>query len=72
MNLRHNMNSHKKKPSSLILPPKGVLRKRCSENVQQIYRITPMPKCDFNKVAWQLKLKNFAANFQNTFSREHL
>ena len=26
----------------------------CSENVQQIYRITPMPKCDFNKVALQL------------------
>ena len=23
-----------------------VLRKRCSENMQQIYRRTPMPKCD--------------------------
>ena len=23
--------------------------KRCSENMQQIYRRTPMPKCDFNK-----------------------
>ena len=32
-------------------PPIGVLRKRCSENMQQIYRRTPMPKCDFNKVA---------------------
>ena len=30
---------------------RGVLRKRCSENVQQIYRRTPMPKCDFNKAA---------------------
>ena len=29
----------------------GVLRKRCSENVQQIYRRSPMPKCHFNKVA---------------------
>ena len=31
--------------------PGGVLRKRSSENMQQIYRRTPMPKCDFNKVA---------------------
>ena len=29
----------------------GVLRKRCSENKQQIYRRIPMPKFDFNKVA---------------------
>ena len=28
---------------------RGVPRKRCSENMQQIYRRTPMPKCDFNK-----------------------
>ena len=32
----------------------SVLRKRCSENMQQIYRRTPMPKCDSNKVAKQL------------------
>ena len=25
--------------------------KRCSENMQQIYRRTPVPKCDFNKVS---------------------
>ena len=30
--------------------PRGVLMKRCSENMQQIYRRTPMLKCDFNKV----------------------
>ena len=30
---------------------RGVLKKRCSENIQQIYRRTPMSKCDFNKVA---------------------
>ena len=33
---------------------RAVLKKRCSENTQQIYRRTPMPKCDFNKVALQL------------------
>ena len=37
---------HKQKQSS-----GGVLRKRCSENMQQIYRKTSMSKCDFNKVA---------------------
>ena len=32
-----------------------VLRKRCSENMQQIYRRTPLPRCDFNKIEKQLK-----------------
>ena len=32
-------------------PSKGVLKKRYSENMQQIYRRAPMPKCNFNKVA---------------------
>ena len=32
-------------------PSRAVLRKRCSENMQQIYRRAPMSKCDFNKVA---------------------
>ena len=31
-------------------PPRGVLRKRFPENMQQIFRRTPMPKCDVNKV----------------------
>ena len=35
-------------------PPRGVPRKRCSENMQQIYRRAPMPKCDFNEAAKQL------------------
>ena len=35
-------------------PSRGVLKKRCSKNMRQIYRRTPMPKCDFNKVALQL------------------
>ena len=34
-------------------PPRGTTWKRCSENMQQIYRRTPMSKCDFNKVALQ-------------------
>ena len=32
-------------------PSRGVLRKGCYENMQQIYRRTLMPKCNFNKVA---------------------
>ena len=36
---------------------------RCSRNMQQIYRRTPMSKCDFNKVALQL-IVNDAAVFQ--------
>ena len=27
-------------------PSRSVLRKRYSENIQQIYKRTPMPKCD--------------------------
>ena len=34
-------------------PSKSVFRKRCSENMLQIYRKTPMPNCDFNKVGLQ-------------------
>ena len=52
-------------------PSRGVLIKRCSENMLQNYKRTPMPKCDFNKVAkhtsaWVFSCK-FAAYFQNTF-----
>ena len=32
-------------------PFRGVLRKRCSENMQHIYRRTQMPRCEFNKFA---------------------
>ena len=34
-------------------PPRRVPRKRCSENMQQIYRKTPMLKCDFNKAIFR-------------------
>ena len=56
-------------------PARGVPRKYCSENMQQIYR-TPMPKCNFNKVAMQFYKNHtlawvfsckFATYFQNTF-----
>ena len=36
---------------------RGVLKKMCSENMQKIYWRTPMPKCNFNKVAKQYSLK---------------
>ena len=32
-------------------PSRVALRKRCSENMQQICRKTPILKCDFNKAA---------------------
>ena len=34
-------------------PSIGVLIKAYSEKMHQIYRRTPMPKCDFNKVEQQ-------------------
>ena len=36
-------------------PFRRALSERCSENMLQIYRRTPMPKCDFNKVVKQLR-----------------
>ena len=50
-------------------PFKGVLRKRCSENMQEIYRRATMPKCDFNKV---VLLREFHEIFHNSFLAEHL
>ena len=32
-------------------PYRGVPKKKCPENMQQTYRRTPTPKCDFNNVA---------------------
>ena len=31
-------------------PFRGVLSKSCSENMQQLYRRAPMPKCDLKKI----------------------
>ena len=51
--------------------------KRYSENMQQIYRRTPMPKCDFNKVALhfiEITLRNGCCpvNFLHIFRRAFL
>ena len=35
-------------------PSIDVLRERCSENMQQIYRRTPMSKCEFNKLHFSM------------------
>ena len=43
-------------------PSANVLIKKCSENMQQIHKRTPMLKCDFE----------FAEYFQSTFSEENL
>ena len=53
-------------------PSRSVLEKRSSENMQQIYRITPMLKCDFSKVALQLYWNHtlgwvIFCKFANTF-----
>ena len=47
-----------------------ILRKRCSENMQQIYSRTRMPKCDFNKFALQ-EYRWVAASEGLTFSNKH-
>ena len=52
-------------------PSRYVLRKRCSENMQQIYRSKPKPKCDFNKVSLQLYWTHASAWVFSLFS-EHL
>ena len=39
-------------------PFRGFLLKRCSENMQQIYKGTPMPKCNFNKNELQFALRH--------------
>ena len=35
--------------------------KRCPENIQELYRKTPMPKCDFNKVALEIYWNRISA-----------
>ena len=58
-------------------PFRGFLIKWCSKNMKQIYRRTPMPMCNLNKVTLQLYWNHFsawlfsckfAAYFQNIFS----
>ena len=49
-------------------PSRGVLSKRSSENMQQIYRRTTMPKCDFNKVRHGCSHVNLLHIFRAPFS----
>ena len=54
-------------------PFRGALKKSCSENMQQIYRWTPMSKCDFkNRTSARVFSCKLATYFQNNFSKEHL
>ena len=58
-------------------PFRAVLWKRCFENMQQIYRGTPIPKCDFNKVSNFIEIVlrhgcspvNLPHIFRTTFSK---
>ena len=49
-------------------PSRGVLIKSCSKYMQHIYRRTPMPKYDFNKVSKQLWYWCSPANLLHIFS----
>ena len=53
-------------------PPRGALSKRCFKNMQQIYWRTPMPKCDFNKVALQLYFGMVVLQYISSIFLEHL
>ena len=56
-------------------PSRGVLRKRCSEYAANLHpwpRRTPMPKCDFNKVALDVLLKICCIFSEHLFLRTHL
>ena len=48
--MNHEKQNKKKVTFLQKQPFRAVFRERCSENMQQIYRRTPIPKCDFNKV----------------------
>ena len=52
-------------------PSRGVPRRRCSENMQQIYMRTHMPKCDFNnslQIYWNQTLAwRSPVNLQHMF-----
>ena len=44
--------NHLRKGNTQKQPSRGVLTKSFSENMQQIYRRTSKPKCDFNDIAF--------------------
>ena len=47
---------------------RGALRKMCSENMQQIYRRKPIPKCDFNKVALKLHFGEIVLSYKQSLA----
>ena len=51
----------------LSLPFIGVIRNRCSENMQQNYRRTPMSMCDFKNVAKQHRHECSPVNLLHIF-----
>ena len=52
-------------------PLRGVLRKRCFENMQQIYKRTSMPKCDFT-LRHGCSPVNSLHIFRAPFTKKHL
>ena len=54
-NLNHELHTTNKSITKQKQPCRDVLRKKCYEKMQQVYRRTLMLKCDFNKVAKQLQ-----------------
>ena len=67
---RNGLIIHGCKMNELLIqkqPSRGVLRKMCSENTQQIYRRTPMSKCDI-VISINLPKCNFNKVAKNTFS----
>ena len=52
-------------------PSRGGLRKRCSENMQQIYRRTPMLKCEFNKLHFGMGVRLYI-KFSACIFSEHI
>ena len=51
-------------------PSRSVLRKRCSKNRQQIYRRTPMSKCEFNKLHFGMGVLLYIKFAACTFSEQ--
>ena len=52
-------------------PSRGALKKRCFENMQQIYRITPMPKCDLCNFI-EITLRHWCSPVNCCIFSEHL
>ena len=59
-------------PTAGFSPSGNGSKKKLFENTQEIYKRTPMPECDFNKVVRPLVFScKCAAYLYNTFLQEH-